>query len=137
MTRRNAWNNTCDLNVIVVVGVVYGDHINNIIGLSLSSTMMMLLAALAYMGFTIGFVAGGCGLRETGLGMLRDIRLGILLTLGRVPVGLTFCLTGGTDTDRGGTDIACGGTDIEVRGVDSGGGGTDISWTVGGLDNSV
>ena len=46
-------------------------------------------------------------------------------------VGLTFCLTGVTDTDGGGTDIDCGGADLEGRGVDSGGGGTDISWTIG------
>ena len=82
---------------------------------SLSSTVMMLLAALAYMGFTMGavvdgaknmgFVTGGLGLIVTGLGMLRDIKLGIFLTLGMVPVGLTVCLTGVTDTDGGGTDI--------------------------------
>ena len=109
---------------------------------SLSSTVMMLLAAFAKMGLimgglvldgakNMGFVTGGLGFMVTGLGMLMDIRLGIFLTFGIVPVGLTFCLTGLTDTDGGGTDIDCGGADLEGRGVDSGGGGTDISWTIG------
>jgi hypothetical protein len=82
---------------------------------SLSSTVMMLLAAFAYIGFTMGavvdgaknmgFVTGGLGFIVTGLRMLRDIKLGIFLTLGMAPLGLTFCLIGVTDTDGGGTDI--------------------------------
>ena len=81
---------------------------------------MMLLAAFAKMGLimgglvldgakNMGFMTGGLGFMVTGLGMLMDIRLGIFLTFGIVPVGLTFCLTGLTDTDGGGTDIDCGG----------------------------
>ena len=82
---------------------------------SLSSTVMMLLAAFAKMGLmmgvavggakNIGLVTGGLGFIVTGLGMLMDIKLGMFLTFGMVPVGLTFCLTGLTDTDGGGTDI--------------------------------
>ena len=82
---------------------------------SLSSTVMMLLAAFAYMGFTMGavvdgaknmgFVTGGLGFIVTGLRMLRDIKLGILLTLGMAPLGLTFCLISGGGTDISGTVV--------------------------------
>ena len=37
----------------------------------------------------IGLITEGLGLSEAGLGMLRDMRLGIGLTLGRVPVIFT------------------------------------------------
>ena len=80
----------------------------------------------------IGLMTEGFGLRDAGFGMFRDMRLGIGLTLGRVPIILTLNFRATEDPDTGG-----GGTDIAGRGTDTGGGGTDISGTVGGLDSRV
>ena len=80
----------------------------------------------------IGLMTEGLGLSEAGFGMLRDMRLGIGLTLGRVPVIFTLDFRATDDPDTVGV-----GTDIAGRGTDTGGGGTDISGTVGGLDSRV